>query len=120
MKFTVCCTGCGCPVKTSEEDSEEGYATCRKCGARTEYHRESDAAVIRLKSYASMFFFFVLRRYIITCPECGRRLARSADGTDTTTRCTKCGAIIRHEITDNMAYIKIEEYSGKKPAVSRH
>lgn len=120
MKFTVCCTGCGCPVKTSEEDSEEGYATCRKCGARTEYHRESDAAVIRLKSYASMFFPDEKRRYIITCPECGRRLARSADGTDTTTRCTKCGAIIRHEITDNMAYIKIEEYSGKKPAVSRH
>lgn len=120
MSFTIHCTECGRPLATTEEDSEEGSVTCGKCGAEIEYQVRHDIAMIRLKSYATLLFPDEKRRFTINCPECGRRIARSADGTDTTTVCPKCGAVIRHEIKNDTAYIKIEKHSEKHPTASKN
>lgn len=119
MNFTVYCTDCGRPLATTEDTADEDAATCAKCGSLLEYHVRHDTALIRLKTYATMLMPDEKRRFKINCPECGKRLANSADGTDTVSPCPKCGAIIRHEIKSDTAYIKLEKPSEKQPTVKR-
>lgn len=119
MTFTVYCTDCGRPLLTTEDNASDEDATCAKCGAHIEYQVCRDRARIRLLSYMDMLMPSEKRRFKINCPECGKRIANSADGTDTETPCPKCGAIIRHEIKEDTAYVKIEKPSDKHPAKKR-
>lgn len=120
MNFTVYCTDCGLPLAKSEDGAaDEESVICSKCGARIEFHVRNDIARIWLLSYASMLFPDEKRRFKINCPVCGKRIANSANGTDTETPCPKCGAIIRHEIQDDTAYVRVEKYVDKQPLALR-
>lgn len=63
---------------------EEGTAECDRCGSVIEYHVRKNTEVIRLKSYATMIFPDEKRRFLVNCPKCGKKIAKSADGTDST------------------------------------
>lgn len=119
MHFTVYCTECGRPLRVAEDEAEEGAAECDRCGAMIEYRVRRDTAVIRLKSYATMIFPDEKRRFTINCPECGKKIAKSADGTDTTTKCPKCGAIIHHAIRNDCTYLRVEQMPVSKPALAK-
>ncbi len=44
---------------------------------------------------------------ITTCPECGYKLGRSETGTKTETKCPKCKAGLRYEVTEDGVTIRI-------------
>jgi transcription initiation factor TFIIIB Brf1 subunit/transcription initiation factor TFIIB len=51
-----------------------------------------------------------------TCPECGYKLGRSGDGTNTETSCPKCGALLNYEVMDGKVTVEILRHSAKSPA----
>lgn len=119
MHFTIYCTECGHTLTTTDDESEEGTAECDRCGSVIEYHVRKNTEVIRLKSYATMIFPDEKRRFLINCPKCGKKIAKSADGTDSTNKCPKCGAIIHHAIRNDSTYLRIEQTPGAVPAAAK-
>lgn len=48
------------------------------------------------------------------CSNCGHKLGRSADGTQTETVCPKCGAEIEYTVDEQTVIVKIIKPSDKK------
>jgi len=117
MSFKIICADCGRRL-INQDDTEDEEATCKHCGSVFEYKIHDNMSVVRLKKYAKLLFPDEIRMFQICCPSCGRKIGSSADGTNTEVTCSKCNAVIRYSIRDNIAYIKVKEPSEKQPAAT--
>ena len=97
MDYIITCMDCGHPVLHTGE-TEEKNAVCPKCGFRMIYLAAGNQIAIRRKSYSSMLLFDRDRMLKIGCPECGRLIASSAEGTRTDTMCPKCKTRLEYRI----------------------
>jgi len=108
MESTICCGDCGRIIK--ENDGVTGNeAVCPKCGSKIEYHTQGNMCSVRLITYASMVFPDQKRMFKLCCPNCGRRIGNSADGTDTEIVCAKCKSTIHYKILHDTAYIQLTD-----------
>lgn len=45
------------------------------------------------------------------CPECGYKLGRSEEGTDTEASCPKCGSLLNYKVKEGKVLIEVLQHS---------
>lgn len=45
------------------------------------------------------------------CPECGYKLGRSEEGTDTEAPCPKCGSLLNYKVKEDKVLIEVLQHS---------